>query len=50
MKNYFILGSGPLGCMIASYLLEKNKKVVIIDNSNQNEEKERQDRINKMKR
>ena len=40
MNNYFILGSGPLGCIIASYLLERNKKVVIVDNSNQNNGKE----------
>tara|TARA_B100001287_G_C22682194_1_gene531165 strand:+ start:2419 stop:3756 length:1338 start_codon:yes stop_codon:yes gene_type:complete len=32
-SEYLIIGSGPIGVLTAQYLLEKNRKVVIIDNS-----------------
>lgn len=32
-SEYLIVGSGPIGVLTAQYLLEKNRKVIIIDNS-----------------
>lgn len=33
MQEYYILGSGPVGIISASYLLDRGKKVTLIDNS-----------------
>lgn len=33
MQEYYILGSGPVGVISAAYLLDKGKKVTLIDNS-----------------
>ena len=31
--QYIILGTGPVGVIVAEYLLKQNRKVVILDNS-----------------
>ena len=31
--NYIVVGTGPVGVVVAEYLLSQNKQVVIIDNS-----------------
>ena len=33
MARFIILGSGPVGSIICHYLLNKNHKVTLIDNS-----------------
>ena len=31
--NYIVIGTGPVGVVIAEYLLSQNKQVILIDNS-----------------
>ena len=37
--DYLIIGTGPVGVFTAKYLLEKNKKIVIVDNSDKKSSK-----------
>lgn len=33
MKNFVVIGSGPIGTIVSKYLLEKNYEVTMVDNS-----------------